>query len=287
MQILKLIFSPFVAIFKFINTYFKTSVFLFIVALVLFSGDKVSNPNLTQISLNGAIVDEKMVLDQIYEAMDDESIKGVLFDVDSPGGALAPSIAISDALLELKAKKPVLAYASGTMASGSYYASIWADKIYANRGSFIGSIGVIMQGANIEELANKIGIKTQTIKAGEFKEAGAFYRAWSKAEKDELQNLVNKSYELFCTDVAKARKLNLKDVDIWANARVFLANDALKLGLIDGIKSYRDAKKELEILSGVENPIWKERPMFDRFISNFTKESANLMFKIFFGNEVR
>lgn len=287
MQILNLIFSPFVAIFKFINTYFKTCVFLFIVVLVLFSGDKVSNPNLTQISLNGAIVDEKTVLDQIYEAMDDESIKGVLFDVDSPGGALAPSIAISDALLELKAKKPVLAYASGTMASGSYYASIWADKIYANRGSFIGSIGVIMQGANIEELANKIGIKTQTIKAGEFKEAGAFYRAWSKAEKDELQNLVNKSYELFYGDVAKARKLNLNDVDIWANARVFLANDALKLGLIDGIKSYRDVKKELEILSGVENPIWKERPVFDKFISNFTKESVNLMFRIFFGNEVR
>ncbi|AII15276.1 signal peptide peptidase protease IV [Campylobacter iguaniorum] len=287
MQILKMIFAPFVAVFKFVNTYFKSSIFFLIVVLILANSSTPKVPNLATIDIKGEIVLADEVLDEIYAAMDDDSIKGVLLDIDSPGGALSPSIAMSDAIKELASKKPTIAYASGTMASGSYYAGIWADKIYANRGSFIGSIGVIMQGANIKELADKIGIKAQTIKAGKFKEAGTFARQWSDEEKAELQGLIDRSYEMFYTDVASARGLDVKAKDNWANARVFLGSEAVSLGLIDDVKSIKEAKDELASLSGVSKQIWKEKPVMDKFISNLTKESANLMMKVFFGGEIR
>ncbi len=94
-------------------------------------------------------------MSQINDAKTNENIKGVLLVVNSPGGAVAPSVELAFAIKELSEIKPVVAYASGVMASGSYYASIWADKIIANPGSMVGSIGVIFQGTNLEELMEK------------------------------------------------------------------------------------------------------------------------------------
>ena len=81
-------------------------------------------------------------------------------------------IEIAYAIKKLKQSKPVVVYAQGAMTSGSYYAAIWANKIIANPGSMIGSIGVIMQGANLEELMANIGIKSQSIQAGKYKKVG-------------------------------------------------------------------------------------------------------------------
>lgn len=152
------------------------------------------------------------------------------------------------------------------MASGSYLSGVWARKILANEGSFIGSIGVIMQGANIENLANKIGISEQTVKAGEYKEAGTFMRAWNEKERESLQNLVDRSYGFFVNEVANARHLNIDNNETWANARVFLADDALKLGLIDEISTYKKAKSETEKISGVLNPVWQEEPFYEKML---------------------
>lgn len=123
-------------------------------------------------------------MEKIINAKNDSNIKGVLFVIDSPGGAFAPSMELALAIKDLKIKKPVLVYASGTMASGSYLAGVGANKILANPASFIGSIGVIMQGADLSGLANKLGIKEQTIQAGEFKSAGTFARAWNENERN-------------------------------------------------------------------------------------------------------
>ncbi|MDV2490686.1 MULTISPECIES: signal peptide peptidase SppA [Campylobacter] len=287
MSVLKFIFSKIGAIFKFVNEYFKSFVFLLIVILIIVNSGKSEIANLTEISLKGAIIDESEILSQIYEAKNDSFIKGVLLNIDSPGGSMAPSVQISDAIKDLASIKPVIAYAIGTMASGSYYSSIWANKIYANRGSFIGSIGVIVQSPNVEELAKKLGVSTQTIKAGKYKEAGTFIRGWNEDEKNELQSLVNRSYEMFYTDVAMARNLDIDKKDIWANARVFLAPDAKSVGLIDDVKSYFEVKSELELLSGVASPSWKQQPIMDKFISNLAKESTNLALKMLFVNEAR
>ena len=195
MGFLRFIFAPIAAIFRFINTYFKAMLFLLIVFLIFFSGkgENVNPPNLTQINLSGAIMDAGEALEKIEAARKDGNIKGVLLYIDSPGGALAPSVELHLAVKNLRATKPVVAYAGGSMTSGSYYAGAGADKILANPGAFIGSIGVIMQGADASELAAKIGVSQQVVKAGEYKEAGTFLRPWSKIEREQLQELVNAS----------------------------------------------------------------------------------------------
>lgn len=281
MQILKCFFNFFGKIIRFINTYFKTFVFLFIVFLILVpnSASKSNFANLERIDLKGEIFDSSKVLERIINAKNDDNIKGVLFVIDSPGGSFAPSMELALAIKNLKEKKPVVVYASGTMASGSYLAGVGANKILANPASFIGSIGVIMQGVDISELVNTLGIKEQSLQAGEFKSAGTFTRAWTAEEKKYLQNLINQSYDLFTSYVAKERGLNLDQKDIWANARVFLAKEASDLKLIDGLSDYENAKKELEHLAGIKNPIWKEEDKLDRFLDKLSISSSNFISK--------
>ncbi|EFC31835.1 TPA: signal peptide peptidase SppA [Campylobacter jejuni] len=266
---------------KFINTYFKTFVLLLIVIWILMpSVNSSSNlANLERIDLKGEIFDSSAVLEKIINAKNDNSIKGVLFVIDSPGGAFAPSMELALAIKDLKNKKPVLVYASGTMASGSYLAGVGANKILANPASFIGSIGVIMQGADLSGLANKLGIKEQTIQAGEFKSAGTFARAWSEDERNFLQGLIDQSYDLFTGFVAKERTLDLNKKNQWANARVFLAAKAKELGLIDGLSNYENAKKELEKLANVSNPVWKEEDKFDKFLNRLEGQASSLISK--------
>ncbi|QWU79427.1 signal peptide peptidase SppA [Campylobacter novaezeelandiae] len=281
MQILKCFFNFFGKIIRFINTYFKTFVFLFIVFLILVpnSASKSNFANLERIDLKGEIFDSSKVLERIINAKNDDNIKGVLFVIDSPGGSFAPSMELALAIKNLKEKKPVVVYASGTMASGSYLAGVGANKILANPASFIGSIGVIMQGVDISELVNTLGIKEQSLQAGEFKSAGTFTRAWTAEEKKYLQNLINQSYDLFTSYVAKERGLNLDQKDTWANARVFLAKEAKDLKLIDELSDYENAKKELEHLAGVKNPIWKEEDKLDRFLDKLSISSSNFISK--------
>ncbi|EAL3027778.1 signal peptide peptidase SppA [Campylobacter jejuni] len=281
MQILKSFFKALGCGIKFINTYFKTFVLLLIVIWILIpSANSSSNlANLERIDLKGEIFDSSAVLEKIINAKNDSNIKGVLFVIDSPGGAFAPSMELALAIKDLKIKKPVLVYASGTMASGSYLAGVGANKILANPASFIGSIGVIMQGADLSGLANKLGIKEQTIQAGEFKSAGTFARAWNENERNFLQGLIDQSYDLFTGFVAKERALDLNKKDQWANARVFLAAKAKELGLIDELSNYENAKKELEKLANVSNPVWKEEDKIDKFLNRLEGQISSLISK--------
>ncbi|HDZ4895891.1 TPA: signal peptide peptidase SppA [Campylobacter jejuni] len=281
MQILKSFFKTLGCGIKFINTYFKTFVLLLIVIWILMpSANSSSNlANLERIDLKGEIFDSSAVLEKIINAKNDSNIKGVLFVIDSPGGAFAPSMELALAIKDLKIKKPVLVYASGTMASGSYLAGVGANKILANPASFIGSIGVIMQGADLSGLANKLGIKEQTIQAGEFKSAGTFARAWNENERNFLQGLIDQSYDLFTGFVAKERALDLNKKDQWANARVFLAAKAKELGLIDELSNYENAKKELEKLANVSNPVWKEEDKIDKFLNRLEGQTSSLISK--------
>ncbi|EMU6400059.1 signal peptide peptidase SppA [Campylobacter jejuni] len=281
MQILKSFFKALGCGIKFINTYFKTFVLLLIVIWILMpSANSSSNlANLERIDLKGEIFDSSAVLEKIINAKNDSNIKGVLFVIDSPGGAFAPSMELALAIKDLKIKKPVLVYASGTMASGSYLAGVGANKILANPASFIGSIGVIMQGVDLSGLANKLGIKEQTIRAGEFKSAGTFARAWNENERNFLQGLIDQSYDLFTGFVAKERALDLNKKDQWANARVFLAAKAKELGLIDELSNYENAKKELEKLANVSNPVWKEEDKIDKFLNRLEGQTSSLISK--------
>lgn len=282
---IKLLFNPVVATLNFIQNYFKSLVFLLVVYLIFGSGESSSykTPNLMKIELKGPIMDSMLVLEQIKLAKEDTNIKGVLFDVDSPGGAVAPSIEIAYAIKELNQIKPVIAYAGGTMASGSYYASIWANEIVANPGSMIGSIGVIFQSADISKLAEKFGVKYQVIKAGKYKEMGTPFKSWEQFEKQELQNLIQETYELFVTDVSNARKLDPRKHEEFADARVFNAASAKKVGLIDTVGTLQTAQNILITKSKVTNPVWQEEDKMEKLMNKFISETAQLFVSSFSG----
>jgi len=276
MQFIKKLFSPITATLSFIQNHFKAMIFVLILFLIFApSSEKDLTPNnLVSINLIGPIMDVSEVLEKIEKAESNNNIKGVLIVVDSPGGAVAPSIEVAYAIKRLKAKKPVVVYARGTIASGSYYASIWADEIIANPGSMVGSIGVIMQGANLSELMQKIGISTQTVKAGKYKQLGTPDREWKSYEVNELNKVIQGTYDMFTKDVADARGLDIKKRDQFANAHIFTAAQAKEVGLVDSLGVSHNAKMKLVLLSGVENPVWNKEDKFDKLMKKLSASAA-------------
>ena len=266
-----LIKKPFIVagtILSYIQNHFKAMLFLLLVVLIFGSleEDKLSTPNLAIVKLEGEILNVDEILENIEKAQKDDHIKGVLLHVDSPGGALAPSIELSLAIKRLAEHKPVVAYAAGSMTSGSYYASIWANHIMANPGAFIGSIGVLFQAPNVAELAKKLGISEQIITAGEYKQMGTFTREWTDKERGALKELINDAYGLFVSDVASARKLDANKPNEFANAKVFIAHKALNVKLIDEIGSLNEAKAKVVELSGVQNASWEKPDKVDKWM---------------------
>ena len=276
MNFIKKIFSPITATLSYIQNHFKAMIFVLILFLI-FAPDESENlnpVNLQQINLIGPIMEVSEVLEKIETATDDESIKGVLFVVDSPGGAVAPSIEVAYAIKRLKEKKPVVAYAQGTIASGSYYASIWANEIVVNPGSMVGSIGVIMQGADLSGIMDKIGIKSQSVQAGKYKKVGTGDRPWTSYEVNELNKVINGTYDMFTQDVADARGLDIKKRDMFANAHIFTAAQAKDVGLVDSLGVSYDAKQRVIELSGVKNPSWNKEDKFDKLMKKLSASTA-------------
>ncbi|WP_457744212.1 signal peptide peptidase SppA [Sulfurimonas sp.] len=279
MEFIKKIFSPITGTMNYIQNHFKAMIFVLILILLFAPLEKkeFTPYNLEKITLYGPIMDATQIVEKINNAANNNAVKGVLLDVNSPGGAVAPSVEIAYAIKRLKAKKPVIAYAKGTMASGSYYASIWANKIIANPGSMIGSIGVIMQGADLSGIMKKIGIKSQVVKAGLYKQIGTPDRPWKKYEVAELNKVIEGTYNMFTKDVANARNLNINNRNTFANAHIFTAAQAKKVGLVDSIGVEFDAKNELAILSKVRKPIWNKEDKLDKFMKKLTASSVVIL----------
>lgn len=266
-------------IISYINNHFKAMLFILLLFLIFnpFEKEVIAQPNLATIRLEGEILNIEKILNEIEELNSDDNIKGVLLQVDSPGGALAPSVELSMAIKRLNENKPVIAYALGSMTSGSYYASIWSRKIIANPGAFIGSIGVLFQAPNIKPLADKLGIKEQVITAGKFKQMGTFTREWTKEERGALKELIDDAYTLFVKDVTNARGLKKDKAKEFANAKVFIAQKAKTQGLIDEVGSLHVAKKELEELSGVDIAIWKKPSELDLLLKELKTTTKSMI----------
>ena len=271
-------------ILQWIGKHFWGMLFLLIVLIVLMPEETPTNPaNLQEIKLAGPIIDSDTIVKEIEKAQDDKKIKGVLLTVNSPGGAVAPSIEISYAIKALKEKKPVIAYAGGIMASGSYYSSIYANQIIANPGAIVGSIGVIMESADVKELMDKIGIKPQIVQQGTYKQAGTPMRQWTPEERAELERLTKDTYDLFVKDVATARGLDLNDSKAYADAHIFSAQRALSVGLIDKIGVKSEAKSALQKLAKVTKPHWKEKDKLQSFLEKLSTEAILQIQSYFYG----
>jgi len=257
-----------------IGEHFKGLLFLLIVLAFLIPKQEGINhlANVEEIKLFGAIIDAQDIVSQLEEAKHNPHIQGVLLNVNSPGGSVPPSIEISYAVASLAKEKPVVVYASGILASGSYYGSIFATHIVANPGAVVGSIGVIMESVNLHALLDKIGISSQVVKEGRYKEAGTLMRQWTPQEREELTQLTKDTYALFTQDVAKARGLSLQEVDQWANAHIFSAKRAKERGLIDEVGVKRTAINWLQQTLKLKRLIWKKEDPHQTLIEKIKKE---------------
>lgn len=280
---MKKIWEIFCAPFEFVAKYFKVFVLILIVAVIFApsgKSDDFGNANLARIDLKGAIFESDIFLENLQKLRDNPQILGILLVIDSPGGALAPSSELASAIKRAAQIKPLVAYASGSMASGSYLAAMNAEHIMANSGALIGSIGVIFNGADISELMAKIGIKEQSAKAGIYKEAGTFMRKWNENEQKMIESLLSEQYEKFVSSVVNARgaksngKISMKNEAQWAQGRIFSADSAKELGLIDSVGDLESAKILLAQIAGVKEPIWLKKDVFEQYLEKLLGEGA-------------
>ncbi len=211
------------------------------------------------IDLMGDIITSQKIIEKLEEAKDDDNIKAIIIRINSPGGAVGASQEIYREIIRVKEKKPVICSIENIAASGAYYVASACDSIVANKGSLIGSIGVIMFLQQYKKLFDKIGIKTEVIKTGKFKDVGNPFRELSKEEREYLQNLVNITYQDFLDDVYSSRKgrIELDTLKKYADGRVITGTQALKLGFIDKIGNFYDAVDIAEKVVGKELKIYK------------------------------
>lgn len=182
------------------------------------------------------------IMEQLQTAREDNSIKAVLIRINSPGGSAAASQEIGDEIQKVRqAGKVVVASMGDVAASGGYWIAAKADKIMANPATMTGSIGVIMESYNIQELYNKIGVSPQTVKSGLFKDIGSSNRPMTEAERQILQGMVDDIYQQFVDVVAKGRKMDRSQVLKLADGRIFTGRQAKDLGLVDALGNYYDA----------------------------------------------
>ncbi|HCM89093.1 MULTISPECIES: signal peptide peptidase SppA [Vagococcus] len=186
-------------------------------------------------------------LTQIKKIQEDRSVKGVLLEVNSPGGGVYESAEIAKELNKIKEKKvPIYTSFKNMAASGGYYISANSDKIFATEETTTGSIGVIISGLNISGLLEKLGVSDATYKSGALKDMMSPNRKPTEEDEKVLQDFVMATYDRFVNIVAEGRGMSVPEVKKIADGRIYDGNQALKIGLIDELGYPEDALNALK-----------------------------------------
>ena len=197
-------------------------------------------------------LDTDTLIRTLGEYRDDPAIRAVVLRIDSPGGVVGPTQEIFTAVRRLReAKKPVVASLGSVAASGGYYVAVAADRIYANPGTLTGSIGVVMQLANVEGLLKKVGVEYVVIKAGAYKDVGNFARAMTPEERRILQAMLDDVYDQFISAVAEGRGLDPKQVRGFAEGRIYSGRQAQGLKMVDDLGGLEDAIEAAAKIAGL------------------------------------
>jgi protease-4 len=195
------------------------------------------------VELEGVIITPKPVVEQLKKFGDDDSIKAIILHVNSPGGGVAASEEIYREVKRLRddKKKHIVASIESVGASGAYYVSSATNRIYADKGSIVGSIGVIAEWVNYGDLLHWAKLKDITMKAGEFKDTGSPTRDLTPAEREYLQSLIDNMHTQFIQAVADGRKAKADDIRAIANGKVWTGEQALSMKLIDQVGDFETA----------------------------------------------
>ncbi len=233
--------------------------------------------NIGIVEINGMILSSKKVIENIQDFKSNSAIKAIILRIDSPGGGIAPSQEIYREIMKTKKQKKVIASLGSTAASGGYYIASATNGIVSNPGTITGSIGVIMEYANIMEIAKKIGISPIVIKSGEFKDMGSPLRELKDKEKAILQSLVDELHQQFVNDAAKARGIKPEIMAKLADGRVYSGQKALKLKLVDRLGNLDDAIQWAGDMVGIKEELMPVYPKEDKM--TFLKNLADSLLK--------
>ena len=194
------------------------------------------------------------LLRQLSELEEDKRVKGVLIRINSPGGTVGASQELYQGILNFKEKTglPVVASIADIGTSGAYYTAMAADVIFANPGSLVGSIGVIMNGFNVEKLAQRFGVDVAVYKSGPHKDILSSWRETTAKEKGVLNQLVMNVHQQFVKDVMTARKLSATQAKKATDGRFFSGEQAKELGLVDYLNGMEAALEHTAILAGIK-----------------------------------
>lgn len=204
------------------------------------------------VELTGVITDPTEFGQELEAIEERDDIKAVVVRIDSPGGAVAPSQEIHSRILRLKEVKTVVASMGTIAASGGLYSAVAAEKIVANPGTITGSIGVIVEFMNAEELLGKIGLKGYVVKSGKYKDVGSPLRKMEDEEKKLIQAVIDEVNNQFIKAVAEGRNLKFEDVKAIADGRILTGSQAKEKGLVDELGGLQEAIELSARMAGIE-----------------------------------
>ena len=224
-------------------------------------GDKIA-----VVDLEGVIISPKDLAEQLRKYGDDSSIKAIIIHVNSPGGGAAASEEIYREVLRIRdvKKKRIVASIETVGASGAYYVSSATNKIFADDASIVGSIGVIAEWYNYEELMKWAKLRAIVLKAGEFKDTGSPVREMTPAERAYMQGLIDNMHAQFIDSVAKGRRMTVQEIKPLADGKVWTGEQAVPLKLIDQIGDFRAAVEDTAKSVGIKGEPTIVRPEKDR-----------------------
>lgn len=234
-------------------------IFLFFFALIYTLSGMTGRPaglavgkKVGVIEVSGVIAASRETIEQLIDFRDDAAIKAIVLRVDSPGGGVGPSQEIYEEVRKAAAVKPVVVSIGSVAASGGYYIAVPAQRIVANPGSITGSIGVIMEFTNFQELLQKIGLRSDVIKSGEHKDIGSPVRPMSDNDRQILQSMIDDVHAQFIEAVAEGRKMDPEVVRPLADGRIFTGRQAMAAGLVDELGNLQDSIEVAAELAGIE-----------------------------------
>ncbi len=237
--------------------------------------------------IDGVIKDSTDVVKNLQEFGKDDSVKGVVLRINSPGGGVAPSQEIYEAVMELRKKKRVLVSMSSVAASGGYLIACAGEKIIANPGTLTGSVSAIMYFTNAEELMKKVGVKASTIKSGKYKDIGSPIREMTGEEKALLQGLVDDIYIQFLDVVVRNRRISEEALKQIADGRIFTGKQAQQLGLVDYLGDMEYAVRMLAKMVGIsgEPVVVYPQKKYESMLDYFFERAGSTMAHVFFRDQ--
>lgn len=226
----------------------------------LWGGEKVA-----VVEIRGVIIDPQPIVEKLIKFRKNDQVKAIVLRIDSPGGGVGPAQEIYAEVKKVQRDKKVLVSMGSVAASGGYYIACAADKIMANPGSITGSIGVIVESLNVEELFQKLGLRSTVVKSGKHKDIGSPLRKMTREEQRLLQGVLDSVHEQFICAVAEGRKLPLEKVRSLADGRIFSGDQAKALGLVDGLGNLQDTIAMAAQMAGIKGEpsvIYPEKKRF-------------------------